>query len=178
MVEIAANDGELHIHAFQHIIPAVAAVLLAVAGAIGVLASADTPRWRGTLFLATAGCATAVAALTRVLFQAPSHSGSDYSINKYSFGVITLLVFALRRRGQRNREGPTVAGLSGGVQILAAPALALAATVFMHAEHAERLDKFVEYQKQGADLRCREKGPCRTFSRIPARATPSSSAIP
>jgi hypothetical protein len=169
MVTDASTEGgnqlrQLHLGAFEHLVPALAAGLLVVAGAIGVLSRADAPRWRGgALFLATAGCATAVAALTQALVQTVSPLGSDYAMNKYGFSVITILVFAVAaatalwidRRAQR---GPSWAWAS-----LAPAALAALATVFMHAQPGERLDEFVKYQKAVRAFFAEKRAPADAF---------------
>ena len=171
MIMIAANNGELHILAFQRLVPVFAVILLAVAVAIGLLSSSDTPRWRGgTLFLATAGSATAVAALIQVLDQAISHSGSEYAINKYSFSVITILVFALGAvLAGRVEKGKLAPAPSPVIRILTPAVLAVLATVSMHAERGERLDKFVKYQNQVRTFVAEKKGPADLFGSTSSR---------
>ncbi len=157
---------QIHLYAFQHLVPAMAAALLAFAAAIGALSACDAPRWRGgTLFLATAGCATALAALTQALVQAVSPLGSDYAMNKYGFSVITLLVFAVAAAAggwvdRRPRSAPSWAWAS-----LAPAALAALATIFMHAELGERLDKFVKYQKEVRTFFAEKRAPADAFGR-------------
>jgi hypothetical protein len=150
----------INLYAFQHLVPALAVGLLAVAGAIGVLSPVDTTRWRGgTLFLATAGCATAVAALTQALVQAVSPLGSEYAMNKYGYSVITLLIFAVAAAtaGWVDRRAHSTPSWSWA--ILAPAALAFLAVAFMHLEPSQRLDTFVKYQKRVRAFLAQGKAP-------------------
>lgn len=148
MVLISHNNGGLGLIAFEHLVPELAALLLILATALGVFAP-DTPRWRrGTLVLATAGCATAAAALAQTAALDIFGAGSPYAVKKYGFSIITLLIFSL------GALAATAVEKRGPRQTFAAPrlclptAFALGAALMLPNHSPQPLDKFVKYQKQ------------------------------
>jgi hypothetical protein len=147
MAAIAGNNGALDLRRLQHMTPVFAVALLVVSIGLGVLAR-DSERWRnGSLFLATAGGATATGALLQTFAYFVLHLGSDYAIRKYSYGVFTLLIVGVAAvlatfvDSKVPRRSWRIAGL------LAAPAFALIATAGLPVAKPARLDKVAKYQK-------------------------------
>jgi hypothetical protein len=148
MATVAANNGAITLFLFNHLVPRLSVALLIVAGALGVLAP-PTARWRrGTLFIATAGCGSAVAALLQFAAHKATGAGSDYAVQKYGFGVITLLIFALAAAvatlmelKARDRRWPMLV-------VFAPPIFAAVVTVALPLQPAENLNKFIIYERR------------------------------
>lgn len=146
MMTISGNNGALTLGALDGMVPALSIVLLLLGAALGVLAP-ETSRWRaGLLPLAAAACGCATAALLQQAAWSGLHMGSEYAVKKYSYGVVTLLIFCtaagigavIDGRKDRRAWPPTVA--------LAPPILAALATIFLPTAAPDRLDKFSAYQ--------------------------------
>ena len=147
MVGISGNNGALDLRQLAHLVPEFAAVLLIVSIGLGVWAR-DNERWRkGTLFLATAGGATAAAALLQTFANLVLHVGSDYAIRKYGYGVITLLIFSLGALLATFIDSKVPRRSWRAVGLLGAPIFALVVTALLPDTKPAHLDKLAKYQK-------------------------------
>lgn len=146
-VAVSNNDGLLDLPAAQDMVPELAAALLVVGLALGLIRPKAEFRRRQMLFLAIACCATALAALAQETVFLVTKVGSPYAVKKYGFATATLLSFGLAALAGVWLDGRRPPRPWSALAIGLPPVFALIAAVAMPPSKPDRLDRFVAYQK-------------------------------